>query len=131
VPIVDRLIDVPGVAPGLRYAHAVTVTGQLAFVAGQVALAEDGTLVGEGDLRAQTEQALRNLEGVLKALGATWSDVVRFNWYLLDVSRIQDVRDARDAVLGDAPTPASTLIQVAGLFRPGFLVEIDAVVALP
>lgn len=130
MPIVDRLDSVPGVAPGLRYAHAVTTTGQLAFVSGQVALTEDGQLVGEGDLRAQTEQALRNLGNVLTALGATWSDVVRFNWYLLDVSRIQDVRDARDAVLGDAPTPASTLIQVAGLFRPGFLVEVDAVVAL-
>jgi enamine deaminase RidA (YjgF/YER057c/UK114 family) len=131
VPIVDRLIEVPGVAPGVRYAHAVTTTGQLAFVAGQVAVAEDGSLVGEGSVRVQTEQALRNLGGVLTALGAGWSDVVRFGWYLLDVSKLQDVRDARDAVLGDAPTPASTLIQVAGLFRPGFLVEVDAVVALP
>ena len=131
MPIVDRLIEVPGVAPGVRYAHAVTTTGRLAFVAGQVAVAEDGSLVGEGSVRVQTEQALRNLGGVLTALGAGWSDVVRFGWYLLDVSKLQDVRDARDAVLGDAPTPASTLIQVAGLFRPGFLVEVDAVVALP
>lgn len=131
MPIADRLIDVPGIAPGLRYAHAVTTTGKLAFVAGQVAMAEDGSLVGEGDLRAQTVQALRNLGAVLDALSATWSDIVRFNWYLLDVSQIQSVREARDEVLGDAPAPASTLIQVAGLFRPGFLVEVDAVVALP
>jgi enamine deaminase RidA (YjgF/YER057c/UK114 family) len=131
VPLVDRLTDVPGVAPSTRYAQAVTVTGRLAFVAGQVAMAEDGSLVGEGDVRAQTVQALRNLGAVLAGLGATWSDVVRFGWYLTDVSRVQELRDARDEVVGDAPAPASTLVEVAGLFRQGFLVEVDAVVALP
>jgi enamine deaminase RidA (YjgF/YER057c/UK114 family) len=135
VPIVDRLTDVPGVAPGPGYAHAVTVTGRLAFVAGQVALDADGRLVGPGDLGAQTTQALRNLHGVLAALGADWPDVVRFGWYVLDVTGLQALRDARDAVirpaLGTQSNPASTLVQVASLFRPEFLVEVDAVVALP
>ena len=38
MPIIDRRTAVPGVAPGNGYAHAVTVTGKLAFVAGQVRL---------------------------------------------------------------------------------------------
>jgi enamine deaminase RidA (YjgF/YER057c/UK114 family) len=57
-------------APGPGYSHAVTVTGRLAFVAGQIAVDAEGNLVGAGDLRAQATQALRNLHGVLRALGA-------------------------------------------------------------
>jgi enamine deaminase RidA (YjgF/YER057c/UK114 family) len=114
----------------------VTVNGRLAFVAGQVGMDAAGAVVGAGDAGAQTAQALANLGRVIESLGATWSDVVKFGWYVRDVSDLQVVRDARDAALraGGAPeeaTPASTLIQVAGLFRPEFLVEVDAVVALP
>ena len=134
--LLERLTDVPGVAPGNRYAHAVTVTGRLAFVAGQVGMDATGAVVGAGDAGAQTTQALANLGRVIDSLGATWSDVVKFGWYVRDVGDLQAVRDARDAALraGGAPEeaiPASTLVQVAGLFRPEFLVEVDAVVALP
>ena len=135
MPIIDRLTDVPGVAAGRGYAHAVTVAGKLAFVAGQVAFDASGELVGPGDLAAQTRQALRNLDAILRSLGAGWADVVRFTWYLLDVTDVQTIRDIRDEflrpALGDRSNPASTLIQVAGLFRSEFLVEVDAVVALP
>jgi enamine deaminase RidA (YjgF/YER057c/UK114 family) len=126
--IIDRVGEGPG------YSHAVTVTGTLAFVSGQVALDDEGNLVGPGDLEAQTRQALRNLEGVLAQLGATWADVVKFGWYLTDVTEIQKVRDVRDEfirpMLGDRPNPASTLVRVAGLFRPEFMIEVEAVVAL-
>ncbi len=135
MPIVDRLTSVPDLAPGPGFAHAVTVTGTVAFVSGQVALDADGRLVGAGDLAAQTAQALRNLHGIISALGADWPDVVRFGWYLLDAGSVQTIRDVRDEFirgpLGGRPNPASTLVQVAALFRPEFLVEVDAVVAVP
>lgn len=131
----DRLTDVPGLAPGPGYAHAVTATGPLAFVAGQVALDADGGLVGTGDVAAQAARSLGNLQHVLEALGADWGDVVRLTWYVLDAADVQVVRDARDAVpvpaLGGRPNPASTLVQVAALLRPDLLIEVDAVVALP
>ena len=132
VPIIQRLADVPHPA---RYSHAVVATGRLAFVAGQVALDSEGRLVGAGDLAAQTAQALRNLETVLGELGAAWSDVARMNWYLVDVTQIQTIRDVLEEflrpALGERSNPASTLIQAAALFRPDVLVEVDAVVALP
>jgi enamine deaminase RidA (YjgF/YER057c/UK114 family) len=132
MPIIQRLADVPHPA---RYSHAVVATGKLAFVAGQVALDAEGELVGPGDLAVQTTQALRNLETVLGELGADWSDVARLNWYLVDVTEIQAVRDVIESflrpVLGERTNPASTLIQAAALFRPDALVEVDAVVALP
>ena len=135
MPISDRLTEADGVAPGPGYSHAVTVSGRLAFVSGQLALDAGGQLVGPGDLTAQTTQALRNLHSVLAALGAGWPDVARLGWYVLDATDVQVIRDVRDEVmrpaLGDLPNPASTLVQVAALARPGFLVEVEAVVALP
>jgi enamine deaminase RidA (YjgF/YER057c/UK114 family) len=95
----------------------------------------DGNLVGEGDLAAQTRQSLRNLENVLTELGAGWADVVKLSWFVTDVSNVQLIRDIRNEflrpALGDKLNPASTLVQVVGLFRPGYLVEVEAVVALP
>ena len=135
MPILDRITSADGLAPGPGYSHAVVTSGKLAFVAGQVAVDATGTLVGAGDVQAQATQALANVKRVLTALKADWGDVVRFGWYVLDATQVQGIRDARDAVLrpalGDQPNPASTLVQVASLFRPEFLVEVDAVVALP
>lgn len=135
MPILDRLDAVPDVAPGRGYAHAVTTSGRLAFVSGQVAMDAAGNLVGAGDIAAQARQALQNLHNVLLALGADWTDVVRFTWYVTDTTDLQKIRDVRDEflrpALGDRPNPASTLMQVAGLFRPEFMIEVDAVVALP
>ena len=68
-------------------------------------------------------------------MACDWADVVRFSWYVLDATDVQVIRDVRDEVIGPAlagrANPASTLVQVAALFRPEFLVEVDAVVALP
>jgi enamine deaminase RidA (YjgF/YER057c/UK114 family) len=135
VPVENRLTDVPDLAPGPGYAHAVTVSGRLAFISGQIALDADGKLVGPGDLAAQTRRALGNLHRILRTLGADWPDVVRFSWYVTDTSQIQVIRDIRDELirpaLGDRPNPASTLVQVAALFRPDLLIEVEAVAALP
>jgi enamine deaminase RidA (YjgF/YER057c/UK114 family) len=72
---------------------------------------------------------------VLRSLGADWPDVVRFNWYVTDVTDIQAVRDVRDELirpaLGDRPNPASSLVRVAGLYLPELLIEVDAVVSVP
>lgn len=135
MPTFDRITEADGLAPGVGYSHAVVTMGRTAFLAGQVAVDADGNLVGTGDLGAQTRQALANLELVLDAMGASWQDVAKLGWYVVDVTQVQAIRDARDEVLrpalGDLPNPASTLVQVAALFRPEFLVEVDAVVALP
>jgi enamine deaminase RidA (YjgF/YER057c/UK114 family) len=113
----------------------VTVTGTLGFIAGQVPLDYAGNLVGPGDLETQARQALRNLESVLTALGAGWADVVRFNWYLVDASQAQTVRNVREEflrpALGDKPNPASSLIQVAALYRSDILIEVDAICVIP
>ncbi|WP_370947445.1 RidA family protein [Amycolatopsis sp. cg5] len=130
MPITDRLTEVPEVhaTPGL--AHAVTTTGRLAFVTGQIGVDAEGKAAEGFD--AQTRLALENLGRVLTGLGATWSDVVKFGWYLIDASKLPRMREIRAEVLGDQARPAAaTLIEVAGFAYPSIEIEIDAVVALP
>lgn len=135
MPIESRTTNVAGVATSPNYAHAVTVTGRIAFVAGQIALDADGALVGPDDVTAQAAQALANLHAVLRELGADWPDVIKFGWYVVDApTAVPAVRAAIEAqivpMLGTV-RPASTLVAVAGLFRPDLLIEVDATVALP
>jgi enamine deaminase RidA (YjgF/YER057c/UK114 family) len=133
--VVDRIVEVPGNATNPGFAHAVVATGRVAYVSGQVSIDADGELVAPGDLARQTEQALTNLHRIIATMGADWSDVVKLSWYVTDATQVQTIRDVRDRLLrpavGDRPNAASTLIQVAALFRPDVLIEVEAVVALP
>jgi reactive intermediate/imine deaminase len=120
-------------SPGGNYSHAVridTADGVLLFVSGQVAFDADGNLVGEGDMARQTEQVFDNLRAVLDANEATFEDVVKVTTFLTDMSALQAVRDVRRRYLSD-PSPASTTVEVAGLFRPEALIEVEAVAAIP
>jgi reactive intermediate/imine deaminase len=120
-------------SPGGNYSHAVridTADGVLLFVSGQVAFDAEGNLAGEGDMARQTEQVFDNLRAVLEANGATFQDVVKVTTFLTDMSALQAVRDVRRRYLADPP-PASTTVEVAGLFRPEALIEVEAVVAIP
>jgi enamine deaminase RidA (YjgF/YER057c/UK114 family) len=95
-----------------------------------VPLDVDGQLVGEGDFEAQTRQVFENLSRALQTASVAWSDVVKLNYFLTDVSQITSVRAIRDEYVDTARPPASTLVQVSGLFRPEVMVEIEAV-AIP
>jgi enamine deaminase RidA (YjgF/YER057c/UK114 family) len=99
----------------------------MVFVAGQVALDEQGALVGAGDMVQQTEQVFKNLSRALAAAGADFSDVVKINWYLLDTSALPAMREVRDRYVDTANPPASTLVVVKALFKPEFMVEVEAI----
>ena len=109
------------------YTHVVEVTGgRTLYISGQVALDPSGALVGAGDLLAQTRQVFRNMQAALAASGATLDDVVKITVFLTDVSQIQVFREVRDSVF-TSPLPAGTLVEVARLARPEFLIEVEAV----
>ena len=115
-----------GLAPGNGYSHAVAATGRFVAVAGQVAMDEQGELVGEGDPRAQAERVFENLRLALAAAGATFDDVVKFGVFTTDISILPVVREVRDRFVDTDNPPASTAVQVGALFRPGYLLEIEA-----
>lgn len=106
------------------YSQAIVANGLL-FTAGQIALdPATGQLVA-GGVAEQTERVMTNLDAVLAASGATWSDVVKTTVYLQDMSHFPVVNELYGKRLG-ASRPARSTVQVSGLPR-GALVEIDAV----
>jgi reactive intermediate/imine deaminase len=110
------------------YSHVVDASGsRIVYVSGQVPLDRDGQLVGEGDFDAQTRQVFENLSAALDAVGVRWADVVKLNYFVVDISRIASVRAIRDEYVDTEHPPASTLVEVSRLFREDVLVEIDAV----
>jgi enamine deaminase RidA (YjgF/YER057c/UK114 family) len=119
--------------PGAPYAYAARAgQGDLIFTAGACPLDEQGRVVAPGDVRAQTGQALRNLQAALEEAGAAVRDVLKTTVYVASSDRGHLV-GAWDEVAGffgghDAP---STLLGVAVLGYPGQLVEIEAIAVAP
>jgi reactive intermediate/imine deaminase len=122
----------PALSKPTGYTHIVEVTGptKTIYISGQIAFDKDGKLVGAGDMKAQAEQVFKNLQAALEAAGAKFTDVVKMNSYITDMSKIQAVRDVRARYFGEV-TPASTFVQVAGLVRPDLLLEIEVVAVVP
>lgn len=120
-----------GVAPGPGYTQVVTGTGQLVAVSGQVALDENGQLVGPGDPSAQARQVFENLRRCLAAAGLSFGEVIKLTYYVTDVAHLPQVRAVRDEFIDVAHPPASTAVQVVALVRPEFLLEVEAFALAP
>lgn len=109
--------------------------GQLLYIAGQVSVDSSGTLVGEGDIAAQTRQVFQNIGHVLAAAGAGFSNVVEFTSYVVGRDSVAGFIEGRTRVFPeifpDGDYPPNTLLVIEGLVRPEFLVEVKAVAALP
>lgn len=129
-----RYINPGDMATPRGYSHGVAVGGEYAmvFVGGQNAVDGSGNLVGKNDLGRQTEQALANVEKVLSAAGAGLENTVKLGVYLLAG---QDPREGfrafQEKWAGGKGFPAITVLFVAGLASPDWLVEIDAIAVLP
>lgn len=109
----------------LGMSQAVSASGRLVIVSGQVALDSEGALVGAGDFEAQAVQVFENLAVALAAAGATFGDVIRLGSYLTDMSNLGVLRDVRLRYLTE-PYPAATAVS-ATLALPELLVEVDAI----
>ncbi len=120
-----------GVLPGAGYTHVVMGSGRLVAISGQVALDEDGKIVGEGDPEAQARQVFENLRRCLAAAGATFDDVVKFTFFTTDIGLLPVIRTVRDTYVDVERRPASSAVQVAALFRPELVLEIEALAIIP
>ncbi|WP_406106039.1 RidA family protein [Micromonospora globbae] len=114
------------------YSHAATIGPghRLVWTSGQVPIAADGTPAPAGDWEAQTRQAMQNVGLALTAAGATWGDVFKLTIYVVDTSALATVRAVRDEFVNVERPPTSSLVQVASLFRPDLLIEVEAVAAI-
>jgi len=118
-------------APASRYSDAAIVEDPARWLhlSGQVGTAPDGSLAP--DLGAQLNQCLANIDAALRAANITRANLVKLTWYLAQSTSeaIATYRACRDVWLAEVSAPASTLLIVAGLASPAFLVEVDAVAA--
>lgn len=116
------------------YSHAVAVGGKhrTIYLGGQNAIDEKGALVGKDSLREQTEQALANVEKILKAAGAGLENLVKLNIYLRQGQNPAEGFLAFQQWWGSRQQyPAITVVFVAGLGHPDWLVEIDGIAIVP
>jgi enamine deaminase RidA (YjgF/YER057c/UK114 family) len=120
--------------PPTGYSHVAKVNrGTLVYIAGQVSSDASGKLVGEGNFEAQVEQVFKNVKLALEAAGAGMADIVKMNTYLVaevGQDEVPKMRAIRDRYVNKDKPPASTLVVVSRLARPGWLIEIEVVAAI-
>ncbi len=118
--------------PGYSYVVEATGPVRTIYLAGQLGVDMDNKFVGApGDFSAQCVKAHDNLTLALAAAGAKWSDVVKINNYLVDITdNMAAYREIRNRYLNPKAPPASTTVGVPALARPGGLFEVEAIAVL-
>ncbi|MFN9174330.1 MAG: RidA family protein [Synechocystis sp.] len=117
-------------APVGPYNQAIAANGFL-FVAGQIALnPETMTIVGEGDVQAQTQQVMANMNAILKEAGCDWTNIVKTTVFLSDMNNFVVVNEIYAQYFDEAIAPARACVEVSRLPKD-VLVEIDCVAVLP
>ena len=106
------------------YSQAIAA-GSLVFCSGQIPLDPQAGELVRGDVGAQTRQALRNLEAVLRAQGLELGDIVKTTVFMTDLGRFAEMNTAYAAFFSGAP-PARSTVQVSALPK-GAEVEIEAI----
>ncbi len=124
-----------GRAMGMKVAfcNAISVdlseVKRLIWVSGQIALDENGKLIGKGDIGTQTEQCIKNVENALKKLGGSLDDVVQVTVFVKEMRGLKAIHEVRLRYFKE-PYPTSTLVEVKGFVNPDALIEINALAAV-
>ena len=114
-------------APVGPYNQAIIASGQMVFIAGQIALdPETGEIVGTGDVVKQTQQVMKNLAAILTASGADWSSVVKTSVFLKDLADFATVNQVYAEYFDEATAPARACVEVSRLPKD-VLVEIECI----
>lgn len=108
----------------------VVKAGDTVYIAGQIAMDEDGQVVGQGDITAQATKVFENLRTALAAAGADFSHLVKLTIYATDAAYLRPIAEVRRRYLGSPDPVTSTFVAVAGLARPELLVEIEGIAVL-
>mgnify|MGYP001207966165 CR=1 FL=1 len=102
---------------------------KLVFVSGFTSRDKDGNVVGVGDIRAQTDQVLSNIQAILAEAGATMKDVVKYTIYITDMKLFGEIGDIRRQYFSE-PYPACATVEVSRMVNSDHLIEIDAIAAV-
>jgi len=111
------------------FSQAIEVRGaqQVLYCAGQISADADGKPMHAGDMLAQINQALDNLETVLGEAGLTLANAVRLNYYVTDIPAFLEAVPKVGVRLKEMGCkPATTLLGVVRLAEPDWMIEIEA-----
>jgi enamine deaminase RidA (YjgF/YER057c/UK114 family) len=127
MPNIEKF-SAPGVFDPPSYSQGVKVTGaqSVLFLAGQVAYDKDGNVNHRGDFKGQAREVYKALKALVEAQGGTLASIVKLNTYLTDIRYRMDLVPVREEFFG-RKGPASTLVQVAALAHPDYLIEVEAI----
>jgi 2-iminobutanoate/2-iminopropanoate deaminase len=123
-----KVIHSPMVAESRLPLSQATLAGNVLYIGGAVAHDARGQLVGKGDIRAQTTQALENIKALVEAAGGTLLDVTRTTVYLTDLANYEGMNEVYGTYFPvDPPSRATVRVDLA---NPAFLIEIQATAVL-
>ncbi|MBP2477257.1 enamine deaminase RidA (YjgF/YER057c/UK114 family) [Crossiella equi] len=120
-------------APFASYSQVARIelgTGALLVLSGQIAVDENGAPMANRDMRAQAENVFAGIGALLAAHGAALTDIINIRTYLTDMADLPAYGEVRRRLF-PAPAPTSTTVQVAKLFRPEALLEVEVVATVP
>lgn len=123
-----------GLSRNPAFTQVVTVRGPVktVYVGGQNSVDASGTIIGAGDIAAQSAQVFRNLQTALAAAGARIEHVIQWKIYIVQGQPLEPGFAEFQKVWGRRPNPPTiTGIYVAALANPAFLVELEAIAVVP
>jgi 2-iminobutanoate/2-iminopropanoate deaminase len=103
--------------------------GRTVYVSGQVSMDSDGNVVGEEDVRRQTETVLEHVKTVVEQAGGGMDDIVKVTVFITDMGLYDEIHEVRRRFF-DEPYPASSMVEVSALIDPRLLIEIEAVAVI-
>ena len=101
-------------------------SGRTIYVSGQVAMDAGGNVVGEGDIKLQTETVLEHVKTVLGEAGGGMEDIVKVTVFITDMGLYDEIHEVRRHYF-EEPYPASSMVEDSALIDPRLLIEIEAV----
>ncbi|HMA73189.1 MAG TPA: RidA family protein [Xanthobacteraceae bacterium] len=107
-------------------ATMVEARGRLVFISGMTSRRPDGSIAGVGDIDAQTRQVCENLKAAVEAAGGTMDDICRVDVYVRNMEHFDQIHKIRREYFS-TPAPASTMVEVAKMTSPEYLIEISAI----
>ncbi len=113
------------------FCQAIEVTNakKLVFVSGLTSRAPDGSVIGEGDIKLQTETVLKNMQAILAEAGGTMKDIVKVTVYIRDMELFKEIHEVRDRYF-EKPYPASVMVEISRLVDTRHLIEIEAIAVI-
>lgn len=128
------IVNPPSLARPRGFSHGILASGgRLLFLAGQTASDAEGQIVAPGNLVAQYEQVLRNLQTVVKAADGTMQDIVKLTIFVSDrdsyLAQLKALGNVHKAFFGSY-YPATALLEISRFYQEDALIEIEGIAIL-